>query len=80
MLAARKSDREHRLKAIYRLIAQITGKLEFVDTIHDIEDYRLRLFGGSEEEKRYVLAAKLCARGYRRKIFRLRCLKFCLLI
>lgn len=74
---ARKSDWGHRLRAIDRMIARFAKQLEFVDAIHEVKDYELQLFGGDEEEKRYVMATKLCARWYRRRIIWLRCLKLC---
>jgi hypothetical protein len=74
MLSVQRSRREHRLRAIYRLIARIKRYIEFVDTIHDIDDFKQQLWP-DEDLRRKVIAEKYVARMYRRRLFRLRCLK-----
>lgn len=69
------------VRAIDRMIADFTKRLEFVKTVYDVDSYELLLFGeGDGELRRKVVAERCCARHYRWKMLRLRCLRlyFCL--
>lgn len=65
----------HRVRAADRLIARLRRGIEFVDTLFEVDDYRLRLGDEDKDLRRTVLAEELCAKDYRRKVRRLRCLR-----
>lgn len=65
----------HRRRAVDRSIALLRRRIEIVDALHDIDDFRLSLGDEEKDLHRKVLAEELCAKHYRRKLRRLHFLR-----